>query len=81
MSLPTCLCMCLCALSRDINNNSDVQRNNFSEMDNTWWWPYTAETCSEEVGWLDNMLYLRRKYMCTKDTLMQRDFKKSYFIR
>jgi hypothetical protein len=39
--------------------NFDVQRNNFSMINNTWWWPYVAETCSEEEGWIENtVVYL-----------------------
>jgi hypothetical protein len=26
----------------------DIQSNNFSKIYNTWWWPYTAKTRSEE---------------------------------
>jgi hypothetical protein len=40
--------------------------NNFSKIEETWWWSYTAETCSEEEEWLDNKLHLRRKYMWSK---------------
>jgi hypothetical protein len=46
--------------------NFDMHCNNFSKIDNTWWWPYAAETCSEEEGWLDNKLHLSRKYLYTK---------------
>jgi hypothetical protein len=53
--------------------NFDVQCDDFSKIDNTWWWPSVAKTCSEEEGWLDNKLHLRRKYMGTEDKLMQQD--------
>jgi hypothetical protein len=48
-------------------HNFDVQCNNFSKIDNIWWWPYTDEMCSEEEEWLDNKLHLRWQYsyMCT----------------
>jgi hypothetical protein len=41
--------------------NSDIQCNNFSKIEDTWWWPYTAEACNVEEGWLYNKLYLRLK--------------------
>jgi hypothetical protein len=44
----------------------DAQCTNISKIEDTWWWPYTAETCSVEEGWLDNKLHLRRKYMWNK---------------
>jgi hypothetical protein len=50
-------------------SNFYIQCNNFSKIDNTWWWLYAVETCSEQEGWLDNKLHLRRKYMCTKKSI------------
>jgi hypothetical protein len=29
----------------------DIQCNNFSKLEDTWWWPYTAEPCNVEEGW------------------------------
>jgi hypothetical protein len=47
----------------------DIECNNFSKIEDTWLWQYTAETCSEEEEWLDNELRLRWKYqyMCTQE--------------
>jgi hypothetical protein len=46
--------------------NFDIQCNKYSKIEDTWWWPYTAETYSEEEGWLDNEMHIRWKYMWNK---------------
>jgi hypothetical protein len=46
--------------------NFDIQCNNFSMIEDTWWWLYSAEPCNVEEGWLDNKLHFRRKYMWNK---------------
>jgi hypothetical protein len=53
-------------LIRKYRVHMHIQYNNFSKTENTWWWSYTAETCSEEEGLLENKLHLRRKYMWNK---------------
>jgi hypothetical protein len=45
---------------------TDIQCNNFNEIDNCWWRPRSVETCNEEGGWLDSRLHSRRKYVCTE---------------
>jgi hypothetical protein len=47
---------------------------------NIWWRPYAAETYKEEEGWLDNKLHLIRKYMSTKNILMQQDAWIQYYV-
>jgi hypothetical protein len=61
-------------------HNFDIQCNNFSMIDNTWWWPYAAITCSEEEGWLDDKLDLRRKCMCKKSYINATEFLNTTFL-
>jgi hypothetical protein len=47
-----------------------IQCNNFIKMDIAWWWPYTAQTCSAEEGWLDE---IKTEIYVYKNILMQQN--------